>query len=128
VDTLGLLLPAFEKMLATAQFRADRMMAVLKGDFSTATDLADLLVRRGIAFRDAHHVVGRIVRYCIERGIGLEDLSAEALLEFAPEFGDDAGDVATIQASVNARKARGGTAPDAVRKQLQMAKSRLAIR
>lgn len=118
VDTLLLTLPAFEKTLATAQFQRERMRAALRGDFSTATDLADLLVRRGMAFRDAHHVVGRIVRHCIEQGIALEELGSETLASFAPEFGTDAGEYATLLASVEARRARGGTAPEAVREQL----------
>jgi argininosuccinate lyase len=122
-DTLLLVLPAFEKMLATAQFRRERMAAALRGDFSTATDLADLLVRRGMPFRDAHHIVGRIVRHCLERNIGLEELDAGTLIAFAPEFGEDAGTAATIQASIAARRARGGTAPEAVREQLQKAKA-----
>jgi argininosuccinate lyase len=98
------------------------MAAALRGDFSTATDLADLLVRKGMPFRDAHHIVGRIVRHCIESGSGLEDLSADDLISFALEFGTQAGEVATIQASVSARKARGGTAPEAVREQLDRAR------
>jgi len=122
VDTLRLVLPAFEKTLATAHFRRERMAAALRGDFSTATDLADFLVRKGMPFREAHHVVGRIVRHCIERGIGLEDMDSDALAEFAPEFGEGVGEVATIQASVAARRARGGTAPDAVREQMEQAK------
>jgi argininosuccinate lyase len=122
VDTLITLLPPFEKTLATAKFQRERMAAALRGDFSTATDLADLLVRKGMPFRDAHHVVGRIVRHCIENKIGLEDLSTNDLTGFAPEFGTEAGEVATIQASVSARKARGGTAPEAVREQLERAR------
>lgn len=122
VDTLLLVLPAFEKTLATARFRRERMAAALRSDFSTATDLADYLVRRGMPFREAHHVVGRIVRRCIEQGIGLEDLDGPALADFAPEFGLDAGEVATIQTSVAARRAQGGTAPEAVREQLERAR------
>jgi argininosuccinate lyase len=122
VDTLLTLLPPFEKTLATATFRRERMAATLRRDFSTATDLADFLVRQGMPFRDAHHVVGRIVRHCVEREIGIEDLTADALRGFAPEFGESAGEVATIQASVAARRARGGTAPEAVRDQLDRAR------
>lgn len=121
IDTLQAVLPAFEKTLATATFRRERMAAALRGDFSTATDLADYLVRKGMPFRDAHHVVGQIVRHCLDRRIGLEDLDAATLAGFAPEFDTDAGDVATLEASVGARKARGGTAPEAVAEQLRHA-------
>jgi argininosuccinate lyase len=98
------------------------MAAALRGDFSTATDLADLLVRRGVPFRDAHHLVGQIVHHCIERGIGLEDLDEEALRGFSQEFGEEAASAATIQACIAARRARGGTAPEAVGTQLERAK------
>ena len=64
VDTLHLVLPAMQKTLATAKFRSARMRQATQGDFSTATDLADYLVRQGLPFRDAHDVVGEVVRYC----------------------------------------------------------------
>ena len=122
IDTLLMLLPAFCRTLASAQFRRERMSQAMFRDFSTATDLADLLVRKDMPFRDAHHVVGRIVRYCIDAKIGLEDLSAETLLSFAPEFGEDAGQAATILSSVNSRISRGGSAPKAVQEQIMYAR------
>lgn len=125
VDTLVTLLPAFEKMLRTAQFRKERMAASLCRDFSTATDLADLLVRKGLPFRDAHAVVGRIVRACIESGIGLEDLDDARLAELAPEAGSGALDQLTVASSVAARRAEGGTAPEAVAEQLDRARRAL---
>ncbi len=121
-DTLLVLLPAFDKTLATAKFNSDRMAASLRGDFSTATDLADFLVRKGMPFRDAHEVVGRIVRHCEENDIGLEELDGKSLHDLAPEFGEDAADIASIASSVSGRRARGGTAPAAVQEQLARAK------
>jgi argininosuccinate lyase len=125
VDTLLLVLPAFDKMLATARFNRDRMRAALRGDFSTATDLADHLVRQGMPFREAHHVVGKIVRACIERGIGLEDLDSAALGEIAPGIGDVSG-LLTVDASVNSRRSAGGTALESVREQLELARKGIA--
>jgi argininosuccinate lyase len=126
VDTLLTLLPPFEKTLATAQFRRERMGSSLEGDFSTATDLADHLVREGMTFRDAHHVVGRIVRDCIEKGIGLESLDSAALAAYAPEFSAGGGVDASVEGSVQGRSVTGGTGPDAVRVQLVRARKVLS--
>lgn len=122
IDTLAALLPPFEKTLATAQFRRDRMASALEGDFSTATDLADHLVMRGRTFREAHEVVGRIVRDCIEKGVGLEALGPDELTRYAPEFAQGGGADASVQASIESRAVRGGTGPAAVRKQLERAR------
>jgi len=121
VETLELLLPAFERMLSAAKFNGAKMASALKGDFSTATDLADWLVRQGTPFRDAHEKVAGLVRSCIQRGIGLEDLSAE-------ELGAALGGVPEVspEASVASRTSAGGTAPEAVRIQLELAKKALA--
>jgi argininosuccinate lyase len=121
VDTLLVLLPTFQKMLATASFQRDRMEASLAGDFSTATDLADYLVRQGRTFREAHHIVGSIVRDCIDRGVGLEALSQTELKRFAPEFGQGSGVECTVRSSVESRAVRGGTASAAVRDQFERA-------
>ena len=122
VDTLLTLLPPFEKTLRTATFRRERMAKALQGDFSTATDLADLLVRRGMPFREAHHLVGVIVRHCIDRGKGLEELTAAELEEMVPGGGEEALAVLSPEASVAARTAAGGTARDAVMRQIQQAR------
>ena len=120
VDTLQLVVPAMNKTLATAQFRRERMREATRGDFSTATDLADFLAARGLPFREAHEVVGRIVRDCIERGIGLESLDGAALAAYSPLLQADpqrALAALTIEYSVAARRSEGGTAPEAVRLQ-----------
>jgi argininosuccinate lyase len=128
VDTLLLVLPAFRRALATAQFRAERMRAATYGDFSTATDLADYLVRKGLPFREAHAVVGQVVRRCLEQGIALEQLDAPTLAAFAPALQpemESALAVLSVTASVAQRRSRGGTAPAAVREQWERAKQRL---
>lgn len=128
IDTLHLVLPALQKTLATAQFRRERMLTAARGDFSTATDLADYLARQGLPFREAHEVVGKVVRYCIEQGITLEDLDAPTLSTFHALLGmntEGALEVLTLNYSVSARKSFGGTAPEAVRVQWVNAKARL---
>jgi argininosuccinate lyase len=128
VDTLFLVLPALERTLRTAQFRADRMAQSAKGDFSTATDLADYLARQGLPFREAHEVVGHIVRHCIAQKLTLEELDSEAISAFHPllkENPEEARKTVTVQYSVQARCSFGGTAPEAVRAQWHNAQARL---
>ena len=131
VDTLHLVVPAMEMTLASAQFRPARMKDATRGDFSTATDLADYLARAGMPFREAHEVVGRIVRHCIETGATLEGLSAAELSAFSPLLAADpraALSALTVEASVSARRSRGGAAPEAVRQQWNLASQRLSNR
>jgi argininosuccinate lyase len=113
-------------LLSTARFRPDRMCAATAGDFSTATDLADYLVRRGLPFRQAHAIVGRIVKWCEENQVTLEALDHERLRAFAPEFEPGSEALAAVEGSVASRTARGGTSPAAVRRQLQAARRRIA--
>ena len=126
VDTVLLVLPALVLTVETAEFHPDRMRTAMRRDFSTATDLADALVRTGMPFREAHNVVGRLVRACIERGIGLEDLSADQIAELAPEARDLRAQSLTPEASVEARAAAGGTACEAVEAQIEAAHAALA--
>jgi argininosuccinate lyase len=127
-DTLRLVLPAIAKTIATAEFRPERMWRATAGDFSTATDVADHLVRAGMPFREAHEVVGRIVRHCVDSHRTLESLSAEELAGFSPLLAaDPQGAIAQfdVHASVRTRRSRGGTAPAAVQAQWELAKLRL---
>lgn len=126
VDTVTLCVSLMRRMLDDAVFRSDRMEASLHGDFSTATDLADALAADGVPFRQAHEVVGRVVRACIEEGIGLEDLSLERLQAFDARFTAKALEAVTPRASANARASEGGTARESVRVQLSRARTVLA--
>jgi argininosuccinate lyase len=123
VDTLDAVLGVLPPMLASLTFRAERMRQAAGEDFSTATDLADYLVRKGLPFRQAHEVVGRVVRHAIERGTTLEGLGVEELRRFSEHIGPDVGAAITVEASLRARAVTGGTAPDAVRRALAMARS-----
>jgi argininosuccinate lyase len=98
------------------------MAQALQGDFSNATDLADALVRKGLSFRDAHEVSGKIVRDCLQRKIGLEDLSLEELKSYDPRLTQsDHASLAPL-AVLSARTTRGGTSPNAVRAQIERAR------
>jgi argininosuccinate lyase len=98
--------------------------AALKG-FATATDLADYLVRKGVAFRDAHEVVGKAVRHAVERGCDLGDLPLAELARFSPAIGEDVFQVLTLEGSVAARDHLGGTAPAQVRQAVERARAAL---
>ncbi len=126
VDTLMGCLRAFADMLPAIEVRKEEMLAAAKSGFSTATDLADYLVRKGLAFRDAHEVVGAAVAYGLANELDLSDMSLEVLQGFSSDIDEDVFDVLTLEGSVTARSHIGGTAPEAVRAAIVRAKGRLA--
>ena len=126
VDTLDAILAVLPPMLASLVFRTDRMRRAAAENFATATDLADYLVRKGVPFRQAHAIVGRVVRFCETEGKPLDGLGLVALRRFSPLFDDDAKDAVTVEASLRARAVTGGTAPDAVRRSLALAHTLIA--
>ncbi len=130
VDTLRLVVPAMQRTLETARFQVERMAAATRGDFSTATDLADFLVRRGLPFREAHDIVGQVVRHCIETGITLEELDTLTLSRFSPLLQAEAESalaILDVRTSVATRTSYGGASPQAIRAQLTEARQRLAL-
>ncbi len=115
-DLLGLCLAAMTGMVDSATFRTDRMRQVAEAGFSTATDLADWLVREaGLPFREAHHVTGRAVKRAEELGIGLDALSLDELTAIDGRIDASVYDVLSVDASVASRTSFGGTAPANVR-------------
>ena len=122
-DTLEGVLVVLPPLLASLTFRTERMRAAAGADYATATDLADYLVRKGLPFRQAHEVVGRIVRLALERGVGLEALPVETLRGFSPLIDADVREAVTVEASLRARAVSGGTAPVAVAKALAEARA-----
>jgi len=126
VDTLEAMLRVLPPMLESLTFRTDRMREAAGAFYSTATDLADYLVRKGLPFREAHEVVGRAVREGISKGKELGDLSLDELRRFSPLIGTDVYDALTVEASLRARSVTGGTAPDAVARAIDAAKARIA--
>jgi len=115
VATLNDSLRAFADMVPSITANTARMREAALQGFSTATDLADYLVRTGLPFRDAHEVVGRAVAHCIENNCDLAALSLDTLKQFHPEIGANVFDVLTLEGSVSARDHIGGTAPNRVR-------------
>ena len=102
------------------------MREAARRGFATATDLADYLVKRGLAFRDAHEVVGKAVGYGVSSGKDLAEMSLAELQEFSRDISDDVFDVLTLEGSVNARDHIGGTAPKQVRAAVLRARERIA--
>ena len=119
---------AMNTLLQNTTFRTDRMAAALRGDFSTATDLADYLVRQGLPFRQAHEVVGKLVAQCLSSGRGLEDLTSDELAAASALFaGADAASLTSPRGSADARESAGGTGRAAVDAQLTQARDHLAV-
>ncbi len=125
VDTVRASLRVFADMVPAMQVKRDRMREAARRGYATATDLADYLVRRGVAFRDAHEVVGRAVRHGIETGRDLSELTLEELRRFSPVIEADVFGVLTLEGSVAARNHLGGTAPAQVRAAVERARRRL---
>ncbi len=125
VDTLSIELPLAASVIATLKVDAGRMAQALD-DGMLATDLADYLVRKGVPFRESHHLVGQVVRRGEEQGLSLKELALGEYQEIHPAFGEDLYESLDFQRSVEARSVAGGTAPVAVRAQLEQAKALLA--
>ncbi len=126
VDTLRGSLKVYADMMAQIEVRPEAMREAARRGFSTATDLADYLVRQGVAFRDAHEVVGKAVRHGIDTGQDLAEMSLDTLQGFSATIGPDVFDVLSLEGSVAARNHVGGTAPEQVRAAVQRAQARLA--
>jgi argininosuccinate lyase len=126
VDTLEVLLPAFAGMVETMVFDTERLESLAPQGFSLATDIAEWLVREGVAFRVAHEVAGECVRVCEGRGIELWDLDGDDLAEISPHLTPGVREVLSVAGSLGSRSAKGGTAPERVREQLSTVSSRLA--
>ncbi len=125
-DLLGLSLSAMTGMIATLAFRIDRMRALSEAGFSTATDLADWLVREAdVPFREAHHITGRAVKLAEERGCRLSDLSLDAFQAIDPRITDGIYDVLSVDASAASRISHGGTAPVRVKEAIAAARAAL---
>lgn len=114
-------------MLDNAQFNTKRMAESTFGDFSTATDIADAITISGVPFRQAHELVGKIVRGCLERNLVLEQLTPELLHEIAPEVSVEVLKIVSANGSVKRRESYGGPGPEAMKVQLAHAEKLLGI-
>ena len=124
-DTLRDVFALLPELLKGVEPRPERMLAALRDGYATATDLADYLVRKGVAFRDAHEIVARAVRAAETAGKDLSELGDDELKRFSPLIGADARAILTPEGSAASRKHIGGTAPEAVRAAIARARKRL---
>lgn len=128
VDTVADSLRAFADMVPAIQARREVMREAALRGFSTATDLADYLVRKGLPFRDCHEIVGHAVRYGVEHEKDLAEMSLAELRQFSDKIDEDVFAVLTLEGSVNARNHLGGTAPAQVKAAIEQGRELLAQR
>jgi argininosuccinate lyase len=123
VDTLAISIPIFSAMLDTASFHEDVMLKAAQGGFTNATDAADYLVKKGMPFRQAHEVIGRLVVYCLDNGKDLSDLSLEEYRHFSDLFDEDVMQAISLDTCVQNRKVYGGPARQSLSVAIEHAKA-----
>jgi len=123
IDTLEVLLPAFTGMIATLEFKTERMAQLAPAGFSLATDVAEWLVKEGVPFREAHELAGACVRACEDKGKELHELTPAELQEISPSLTPGVLEVLTVSGSLASRVGAGGTAPVKVAEQLAAARA-----
>jgi len=109
VETIKSVIPIFNEMLASINFNKEKMLQATKMGFLNATDIADYLVKKGLPFRSAHEIVGRMVLFCTEKNCKIEDLSLEELKSFHQDIEDDLIEVAKIKNCTDSKISAGGT-------------------
>ncbi len=112
-------------MLNEARWKTENMKKTLVGDFSNTTDLADDLVKKGLSFREAHEITGKVVNFCIEQNIALENITLNDLKKFHSLFDEHSLSILPHQSVMAARTSFGGTSPAAVKTQIESAKLKL---
>jgi argininosuccinate lyase len=122
VDTVKLCIPVFCDMIMTMTVKTDNMLKGAKGGFTNATDVADYLVKKGLPFRDAHHVVGRLVLHCEQNACAISGITLEKLGEFCELFADDVYDEMSESTCVAKRNIIGGTAPEIAKEHIKKIK------
>ncbi|MDL2258332.1 argininosuccinate lyase [Eubacteriales bacterium OttesenSCG-928-K08] len=119
LDTVNGCLDMFEKMFSTLKFNIEVMRAGAERGFTNATDAADYLVKKGVPFRTAHEIVGKLVFFCLENGLAISGLTLEQLKEISPVFEADVFEAVSLEACVEGRKLPGGPSPEAVRAHIE---------
>ncbi|OIR25272.1 argininosuccinate lyase [Bathymodiolus thermophilus thioautotrophic gill symbiont] len=125
VNTLKACLRVFADMVPTIETKRNNMYNAAKKGYTTATDLADYLVKKGLPFRDAHEVVGKSVAYGIQKQKDLSELSLKELQAFNADIENDVFDILSLEGSLNARNHLGGTAPNQVKQAINNARKAL---
>ena len=126
IDTADLSLSVLSPMLRTAAFHPENMRRAAAGGFINATDCADYMVRKGVPFRDAYGVTGRLVKYCIEQGKTLETLTLDEYHQFSPVFDQDVYAAIDLLTCVSQRNIPGGPAPERVRETIAATRAAIA--
>ncbi len=126
VDTVKACLNILNEMLPKIKFNTKKMYEAASEGYTTATDLAEYLVRKGLPFRKAHEITGEIVLYCISKNKRLEELELQEFKKFSPLISDDVYPVIKIEKSVEGKKSIGGTSQDEVRRQIKRLKRELS--
>ena len=122
-DTLKASVGIFTEMILTMKVKEENMEQAAKYGYMNATDAADYLVSKGIPFRDCHEIIGKIVLYCINRGIAIEEMTMDEFKSFSPEFDKDIYDKISIRSCISAKKSKGSTSFESVKAQLKKIKS-----
>ncbi len=115
IDTVKGCIKLFDGMIATMRFNKDVMANSAKNGFTNATDAADYLVNHGVAFRDAHGIIGQIVLYCIDKNIAIDDMSLDELKAICPVFEEDIYEAISLKTCVNMRNTIGGPGEEAMK-------------
>ena len=126
MDTVKGCIALFTGMLATMKFNKGKMRLSANNGFTNATDAADYLVKHGVPFRDAHGIIGKIVLYCIERGIAIDDMSLDELKAICPVFEEDIYEEISMETCVNNRLTIGAPGMAAMEKVIEAEKAYLA--
>ena len=116
LDTVKMCVPVFSGMLSTMKLKKDNMLNGAKGGFTNATDVADYLVKKGLPFRDAHAVVGRMVAYCLDKNKVIDALTLDEFKTFSDIFDNDVYEAISLETCVNMRKIIGGPAKETMKK------------
>ncbi len=126
IDTVKGCIKLFEGMARTMKFNQDVMEKSAAMGFTNATDAADYLVGKGVPFRDAHGIIGRLVLFCIEKNCSIDELSIEELKEISPVFGEDVYQAISLKTCVEKRLTIGAPGPEAMQKIIRMHREYLA--
>ncbi|MDR2201353.1 MAG: argininosuccinate lyase [Clostridiales bacterium] len=118
-------LTVFTAMLPTLTFNADKLFSAARGGYTAATDCADYLVKKGAAFREAHKIVGGLVRYCVEKNAALDGLTLDDYKKFSPLFDADILNAVRAQNVVAARLTPGGASPESVSEEIRAMREKL---
>lgn len=118
-DTIKACLGIFTEMILTISVKKENMAHAAKFGYMNATDAADYLVSKGIPFRDCHEIIGKIVLYCINKGIAIDDMTMDEFKGFSEKFEEDIYDKISIKSCIEAKRSKGSTSFDSVKEQLE---------